>query len=320
MKKLDKKTFIEKARNVHGNKYDYSNVEYENYNTKICIICPEHGEFWQTPSNHLKGCGCPKCGKELQNKLETKTTKNFILEAQSIHGNKYDYSKVEYINSLKKVCIICPEHGEFWQTPSSHLQGCGCKKCAGFGITTDEWIKKAKKVHGDKYDYSKVNYKGAEKKVCIICSEHGEFWQLPNNHLKGRGCPNCRNYKLETNIMKFLTENKIKFEHNKTFKWLKSNNAYKTLDFYLPEYNAAIECQGIQHFMPTDFANKGNEWAENKFKKTLESDKIKLTECEKRGIKMFYYSELNIKYPYEIYNDKNKLLKAIIKNGTNNIS
>ena len=124
MKKLSTEEWIQKAKKVHGDKYDYSKVKYYNAHTKVCIICPIHGEFWQTPASHLMGNACPKCG----GKTKLNTDK-FIHRAKEIHGDKYDYSKVEYINATTKVCIICPIHGEFWQTPAKHLSGKGCKKC-----------------------------------------------------------------------------------------------------------------------------------------------------------------------------------------------
>ena len=188
--KLTTKEFIKKAREVHGDKYDYSKVEYNNCDTKVCIICPEHGEFWQTPSSHLSRKGCPKCSGR------NKTTEDFIKKAREVHGDKYDYSKVEYVNATTKVCIICPEHGEFWQEAFSHLSGCGCPICSGnIKSSTEEFIKKAREAHGDKYNYSKVEYTNASTKVCIICPEHGEFWQTPNGHLGGAGCPKCANEK-----------------------------------------------------------------------------------------------------------------------------
>ena len=184
--------FIEKSRKIHGDKYDYSKVEYVNANTKVRIICPEHGEFWQTPNNHLRGCGCPMCKAQKNGDSKRSNRNDFIEKATAIHGNKYDYSKVVYTNNSTKVCIICPEHGEFWQTPNHHLQKHGCQKCANVEKqTTKDFICKAKDIHGDKYDYSNVEYVNNHTKVCIICSEHGEFWQTPKNHLKGQGCPKC---------------------------------------------------------------------------------------------------------------------------------
>jgi len=193
--KLTTDKFIEKARNIHGDKYDYSKVKYINNRTKVCIICPEHGEFWQTPSSHIslkRHRGCPKCGGT--RKL---TREEFILKARQIHGWKYDYSKVEYINLKTKVCIICPKHGEFWQTPSSHLSGEGCNLCGiettnvKNSYTKKQFIEKSKNIHGNKYDYSKVEYNKSNRKICIICPKHGEFWQTPSSHIYGIGCPMC---------------------------------------------------------------------------------------------------------------------------------
>ena len=190
--------FIAKAKKIHGDKYDYSKVKYIDTKSKVCVVCPEHGEFWQKPSNHLSGQGCPKCKADKTRERLILSKEGFIKKANEKHRDKYNYDKVEYNGAHTKVCIICPEHGEFWQTPNHHLSGCGCHKC---GVekqtsTKEEFIKKAKEIHGDKYDYSKVDYSNAHTKVCIICPNHGEFWQTPNNHLRGQGCPKCKRNKL----------------------------------------------------------------------------------------------------------------------------
>ena len=186
MKKDTTKEFIAKAKAVHGDKYDYSKVNYVDCNTKVTIICPTHGEFEQAPRTHLSGRGCPDCAKQRM------TTEEFIEKAKKVHGDKYDYSKVKYVNKDTKVTIICPTHGEFEQNPRSHLTGKGCPACGGSRkVTTEEFIKKARKVHGDKYDYSKVDYVNNNTKVTIICPTHGEFEQKPSGHLTGRGCPYC---------------------------------------------------------------------------------------------------------------------------------
>ena len=129
MKRLTNEQFIEKARKIHGDFYDYSKVEYLNKNTKVCIICPIHGEFWQTPDNHFKGQNCPKCANISRGNVFRDTKEEFIKHAKEIHGDKYDYSKVEYKNNRTKVCIICPIHGEFWQAPQNHLHGASCPYC-----------------------------------------------------------------------------------------------------------------------------------------------------------------------------------------------
>ena len=209
--------FIKKAREKHGDKYDYSKVEYINQYTPVCIICPEHGEFWQCPKQHLKGQGCIKCSMPNRNL----NVEKFIEKAREKHGNKYDYSKVDSIKRGVKVCIICPEHGEFWQEPFKHLYGSGCRRCTepNFGITTEEFIEKAKQKFGDKYDYSKVKCNEAKSKVCIICPEHGEFWKTPYHHLKGQGCPNC------TGVRKAYKFNLLKeFESEYEFKAFLENN------------------------------------------------------------------------------------------------
>ena len=201
--KTNKENFIKESNEVHQNKYDYSKVDYKGVTTKVKIICPDHGEFWQTPRVHLKGCGCPKCGLERQNDATRLTTEEFIIRANKIQGNKYDYSKVEYVDYMTKVCIICPEHGEFWQTPNKHLLGQGCPKCGNTKkLTLTEFIERSRKIHGDKYDYSKVRYINNGTKVCIICPDHGEFWQTPHNHLIGHGCPKCKNNKISASETK----------------------------------------------------------------------------------------------------------------------
>ena len=200
--RYNKEMFIEKANKVHHNYYDYSKVEYINSNTKICIFCPKHGEFWQRPGSHLHGTKCPMCGYE-DRKNSNLTTTGFIKKSKSIHGDKYDYSKVEYKNNKTKVCIICPIHGEFWQRPDNHTflkQGCpicGKEKMSkklskSLTYNNDIFIEKARKIHGDKYDYSKVEYIDSKHRILIVCPLHGEFWQFPGNHINaGRGCPEC---------------------------------------------------------------------------------------------------------------------------------
>lgn len=197
MVKQTTEEFIKNARAVHGDRYDYSKAEYKGVFDKVCIICPNHGEFWQSAHGHLSGRGCPQCGRLLSASSRRKTTHEYVNEAQKVHGDKYDYSKVNYIDTKTKICIICKKHGESWQLPRTHIKGHGCPKCEKeyvaslFRKTSDWFIKKAHEVHGDKYDYSKVNYIDSKTKVCIICKKHGEFWQLPSSHIKGHGCVKC---------------------------------------------------------------------------------------------------------------------------------
>lgn len=186
-----KEKFIKKSEIVHNGKYDYSKVEYVNSMTKVCIICPEHGEFWQTHQAHARGNSCPKCANRKRGDTFRSNGDIFIERAAKIHNGKYIYDKDSYVNAMTKVPILCLKHGTFWMIPMNHLMGQGCPKCSGRGLTTDEIILSFKEKHGEKYDYSKVVYKKMHEKVCIICPEHGEFWQTPSKHLLGQGCPKC---------------------------------------------------------------------------------------------------------------------------------
>lgn len=191
-KKLTLKEWVEKAKQVHGNTYDYSESEYTNSRLKIEIICPEHGRFWQKSADHLQGRGCPKCGKKVSEPKVSKLMADFISKAKELHEYKYSYEKVKYTNNKTKVTITCPEHGDFSQTPNSHLSGCGCPECGGTKkLLSQEFIQKSNEVHNNKYDYSKVVYVNVRTKVKIICPIHGEFEQTPDTHLQGKGCLQC---------------------------------------------------------------------------------------------------------------------------------
>ena len=302
--------FIKQVIEIHGYKYDYSKVNYVNNQTKVCIICPEHGEFLIRPDHLLNGSGCKRCFKIKQSINKLLTIEEFIERARKVHGDKYDYSKVEYKGFREKIKIICPEHGEFWQTANDHLKGCGCKMCGKEKmlrlLTTEEFIERAKKTHGDKYDYSKVEYINAKKPIKIICSKHGEFEQTPSNHLLKCGCQKCASSKMVNDLIIFFKENSIKYVLEKKFEWLKHENNSLRIDIFLPEYNVGIECQGLQHFKSIEYFG-----GEERFSKQNERDEIKKKLCEKNKIRLIYYSNLNIEFPYKIINNKTDLLNEI---------
>lgn len=181
--------YIQKFQEVHGDRYDYSKVVYKTTREKVIIICQEHGEFLQTPQNHQAGKGCPNCQSN-----KKKDTKQCIQDFIDRHGHTYDYSKVIYVNANTKVDIVCSKHGVFSQTPSNHLNGGGCPDCWKNIMTksVEQCVEDFKKVHGDTYDYSKVQYANCRTKVEIVCKEHGSFLQTPNSHLRGDGCPKCQ--------------------------------------------------------------------------------------------------------------------------------
>lgn len=196
--------FKSKAIAVHGNRYDYSLVDYKTSKANVVLICPTHGKFSQEPRNHLSGKGCPDCGgkKKLSNQV-------FIQKASAVHGDLYDYSYVRYLTSETAVQIICPVHGAFQQTPHAHLRGAGCRRCGIVAmakkrtLTTKEFISNAKRVHADRYDYSKTEYIDGKSPVTVVCSKHGKFVQMPRKHLLGQGCPACGG-KLRLTVEEFV--------------------------------------------------------------------------------------------------------------------
>ncbi len=226
--------------------------------------------------------------------MKTKTTEEFIEEANKIHNNKYDYSLTNYINNKTKVKIICPIHGIFEQRAASHLK-IGCSKCGYKKMSQQEFIEKAKKIHGDKYDYSKTIFENVKLKVKIICPIHGVFEQNAHSHLNGEGCPKCKSSKGEIAIRNYLKEKNILFEEQKKFKECKNERAL-SFDFYLPNENLLIEYNGIQHYEMNDYFG-----GEKQFKKQQKNDKLKKEFAEKNNIKL-----LTISYKENIF-DKLKL-------------
>lgn len=195
---LSLEEFIAQANITHNNIYDYSESRYINEKRKLIINCLVHGKFKQTPDAHIHGeQGCPKCGRDKLSALHIKPTEQFIKECNTIHNNKYDYSRTIYLGSNKKIEIICPNHGNFWQLAGAHINGVGCSKCFDerrgqtTRLTKEEYIIKALEVHGDKYDYDKVVYLGDGAKIEIVCRSHGSFWQQAGSHLQRIGCPKC---------------------------------------------------------------------------------------------------------------------------------
>ena len=310
--------FIEKAKRIHGDKYDYSKVEYVNCSTKVCIVCSKHGEFWQTPNKHLCGCGCPKCAGKGKNK------EYFLEKAKEIHGDKYDYSKVEYVNWNTKVCIICPNHGEFWQSPEKHIsQKHQCPKCSNrVKLTNDEFIDRAKQVHGDKYNYSKVKYINCDTKVCIICPKHGEFWMTPNAHLSQKqNCPKCNNHisKWELEINDYIKSINVEIDTNN-----REILDGKEIDILISSFNVGIECDGLIYHSELYNKDKNYHITKTNIAKEKNIQLIHIFEDEWLYKKEIVKSRLNnlfYKNEYKIYARKcqinivsNKDVKIFLEN------
>lgn len=288
-KKKTTEEFINEANKIHNNLYIYTKVKYINAKTKVTITCKEHGDFKLVASMHVNNTprGCPKCGIQKRFINTKKTSEQFILDISFVH-NEYDFSNVNYINNSTKVKVICKKHGEFLITPMSLLQGCGCTKCKYDNLSkkyiknTNCFLKECIEIHKNRYNYEKVNYKGAFSNIEIICNIHGSFVQLARTHLQGHGCPKCRNYTNENeciNIIENLTnEAFIHKKHN----FIKNNKGYLLeLDGFNSNLNLAIEYNGKQHYEFHAYFHK-NGYID--LVKQKENDKIKQEKCYENGI------------------------------------
>lgn len=310
MTNIKNQAFLDKSKKIHGDKFDYSKVDYRTAKTKVIITCGEHGDFLVTPNNHLSGNGCPKClgrGFTPEEQLE-----NFIKDGHRIHDNKYDYSLVNITD--KKLTIICPIHGKFEQSKIGHITNkSGCPTCGiikkGLSrrLSKEEFIQKANETHKNRYTYDNVVYQGAHKKVSVTCSTHGDFSITPANHWsKGVGCPSCFNSnpsKGEVKIYEWLNKHNIHFEFQKSFPdlYYKSKNGRLKYDFYIPEKNLLIEFDGEYHYNPISFSKliSGDE----QLLLTQTRDRLKTEYAKRNG-----YNLLRIRYDDDILS----ILESII--------
>lgn len=191
-RKKTQEEFLAELEKHHKNKYELVG-QFTSMTSKVLLLCKTHGEFDFWPANLRAGRGCPQCGREAGHEKQKVGTELFVKQAKEVHGNKYEYSKVEYTHARNPVEIICPEHGSFMQSPNAHRRGAGCPACnmVEKGATVNHFLIRAAEKHGDKYDYSLVEYKNSYTKVRIVCKEHGVFSQEPAKHTEGAGCPQC---------------------------------------------------------------------------------------------------------------------------------
>ena len=276
-------SFVKKALEIYGDRYDYSLVQYDRSNAKVKIICPQHGVFETAPNNHLRKMGnCPKCAEISRANKRRMILQEFLDRVREIHKNKYDYSKTEYVSVTTPVKIICPKHGEFLQIPQVHLAGKGCRECSDekHRLTVKDFLNRAKKIHENKYDYSLVVYLNGRKKIQIGCPKHGVFEQTAASHLKGNGCPSCKESRGERKIAFFLNFFQIGYKRGKSFSGCR--NVYRLFfDFYIPTLNTCIEYDGLQHFSPIEYFG-----GQPVFEYTKKLDAIKTAYCAKAGIKL----------------------------------
>lgn len=277
-------SFITKAREVHGDRYDYSLVEYRSGRDKVKIVCEKHGIFEQEATSHLQGSGCRPCSVA----AERNSLESVVAQFKEVHGGRYDYSLVAYISGRSNVEILCQEHGIFEQMPDCHIAGAGCPICyrEEHLFTSEGFIQRARAVHGDRYDYSLVEYKNAQTKLSIVCKKHGVFQQVPDSHLRGHGCRKCNISRGEAEVADWLACQGILYvreweDHN-----CRPRDRITRFDFYLSEHNTIIEYDGKQHFEPVCFGGISLKQAEANLKNTQHTDLVKNAWVREQGIHM----------------------------------
>jgi hypothetical protein len=316
----DNRNIIEEFKKVHGDKYDYSEVGLKESilnDNKVKIICPTHGPFYQNYNAHLKGCGCEKCaGRRYDGETE------FISLAKIIYGDLYGYSNTKYIDSNTNILVTCNRHNiDFSVKPLNFLRPghFTCPLCDTRVINTESFIERSKQLFGeDLYDFSETIYTKSKAPVNIRCCICGEIFSvLPDKFLReGIRCPCQRNvWKLESEIETFLKDlNKIYIKEYKFINLLSTKNFPLRFDFYIPDLNLIIECQGLQHFTSIDYFGRTEA-----YKNQLENDLIKYNYCKSNNIRVIYYTTKNNYYSYynnyfskDLYFDLDSI-KQIIK-------
>lgn len=248
--RFSKETIIQKFIKVHGDRYDYSLVDYKGIHKKVQIICKEHGVFTQSPNSHAKGNNCKLCSK----KDARDTLDSFLEKLPNYIKNNYDFSNIKYIDSITAVDVVCKNHGTFKIIPRSLIRGHGCKKCATITSSSKNRLKcedilnRANKVHNNKYTYSLLaDYKSNKDMLNIKCPVHGYFKQAVVSHLRGQGCPACAKEltisKLEKNLGVFIESLGYKILKNYRPFWLNGLE----LDIYIPSIKVAIEYNGAAY-------------------------------------------------------------------------
>ena len=297
--------YINECNNIHLNKYNYTKV-IDIHNEKIEIICPIHGSFFQNRYSHKNGNGCPKCG---QDKDLRKTINDFIPIFNEKHNFKYDYSRSIYTGTWEKIEIVCPTHGSFFQMVGNHKLGAGCPKCSEEHFKLNprgkklqsEVIRNFIKIHLNKYNYDKVEYEHNKEKIEIICPIHGSFFQTPNLHQSGSGCPSCA----ANGISK--PESEINELFNNIF-IQNSRNIIKPkeIDLFYEKGKFGIEYNGI---MFHSYGIAKNTIFNNYHKLDKNKHLNKTIEMEANGYQLFHISDIQWNDPV-----KKEIWKSIINN------
>jgi len=297
-KKKTQSQFLDEAKEIHGERYDYSLVEYRSTSTNIKIICRTHGVFEQTPGSHLNGSGCNRCARKLVGSKIKLSPDEFKRRATEVHDGLFDYSKADYQGLARNVEVICKEHGSFFTKPFNHLRGAGCVRCAyeAKGLSrraklAGTFIEAARAVHGNLYDYSLVEYDHSKANVTIKCKEHGEFSQLANSHLNGHGCQKCGK-KIsvpEVEIADYIESLGIRVLRNRKRLFADSNFE---ADIVVPDKKIVIEYDGLI-------------WHSERFNKILFNVLEKTRMANKAGYRCIHIRE-------DMWLNKKEVVKALL--------
>lgn len=240
--RLEQSDFLARCKAVHGDTYDLSRVAYVGMTKKIEVICQKHGSFFPQAGNFVgAGSGCPACGRESTGLVSRKPLAYYVAKGQEVHAGRFEYAGLQYVDGAAYLQVVCPAHGEFLQLAQDHIKGIGCEKCARPVFNLDTFTASATEAHGGKFNYEKADYTGTTDKVCIICPEHGEYWQTPNMHVNmQQGCPRCGHVGpsvAQLEIAAFLQQH--------TSVLIGHRVSRKELDVFMPDLNLAVEYHGL---------------------------------------------------------------------------
>ncbi len=307
------KSFVVRARDLHGDLYNYSLVDYLNANSPVQLICHEHGVFTMTPAQHLAGRICPDCSAQQRGQVRRLTLEIFLQRAEKQHGKRYDYSGIQEFDSQGYLPIVCSEHGLFHQQPFPHLKGSGCPECGR--LQANESISKAKTFsqqdfidraiakHGATYDYSQAVYLGYHEPIQIRCSRHGSFLQKPAEHLSGSGCPKCSSSRGERSVAQVLEILGFHAIHQWTNHDLKASRRL-AFDFFIPEVQLAIEIDGEQHYHPVAFGSRDVIKVQLIHDGIRTRDRMKSEWCREQGVAL-------LRIPYWLVDDHDYLIERL---------
>ena len=294
-KDLTLNNFIDLIKLKFKDKFTFEKTVYSGSKKDLIITCKEHGDFITKPNNILKSIyGCPSCHLRYKNRYKSKDVESVIKDLNLIHNNKYIYTELNSVKRSEIIEVLCPLHGSFFPTLSSHLLGSGCNSCSQIKNqikrkrSLKKFIELSNKVHNNKYNYKKSIYINSITPLEIICTIHGSFWQRPDCHYNRRHqCLVCSEHftrsKKEIQLYNLLLEKESSIVYSYRPDWLLG----KELDIFIPDLNLAVEYNGMVYHHSSITDNKFL----NTFTKTSCYHKSKYALCKKNGIDLIHIFE-----------------------------